>query len=187
MDIKDIEQLYILAHSKEVYEYVNSLKKYDDYILPTSYKGLLILYSSKIQYILYPDKNPDNTIDWIFLNGDKAIIISQHLLSRYRKRILDKVSDMKYNIRCNILDNLLLLVQLVSNIQLHIVKGVGISSKYNDSMFAWCEDGLIPIEELSDIVYRCITFIPINMLRDYQLENWKSIYSTLLENKALDK
>lgn len=198
MKIEDIEQIYYNANSKELYDYIVSLKPEEDndrwriY----SYKGFVIFYNNiNSVYAFYPLENPNNTLDWIHLNSKYAVIMPQHLLSRYRKRILDAVQDEEgnkplkrnFDIRKNLIDSLLIAWYITRGMNIHLAFNIPISDKYNDSMFGWCEDGLIPIEPLSNIVYKCITFIPTDMLRKEQWEIWKAIYKTLVENKVLDK
>lgn len=196
--IEDIEQIYYAANSREFYDYLLSLKPVEDNKWKIdNYKGFVIVYNNiNSIYTFYPIKNPDNTLDWISLNNNYAVIIPQHLISRYRKRVLelvqdkngDKIFKRKFDIRKNPIDSLTIVWNMISNIDAHLIFGLSVSDKYKDTMFCWCEDGLIPIEQLSDLVYKLPTLIPFYKLRKEQWEIWKAIYSILVEkNILLDK
>lgn len=183
--LKSIEQLWQYAKSKEVLDYINSLDSAsveDDNRKIAYYHSLVILYNAKDYCILFPFDKPDNTTSWIHLDGAFAVIMPQHLISRYRKRIM---ASGQYNIRSNVKDKVVLAINTILNIQenMHLITGICINSKYDNSTFAWCKFGLIPMKKRSDIVYEGITFIAEDMLNKEQLDIWNRIRSEIVELK----
>lgn len=187
--VEYIEQLYRKAHSQEMKDFITSLDSEEDWHLRVTKiqdSFFLVFYQNKDKsFILTPIDRTNNTTDFVFLNGYIAFICTQHLLSRFRKRVLGK--DLNFNLRGTFYEKLNHSIQTIFNVYNEIyLCGIGISDKYKDDYCAWTRFGLIPIKRYSEIVFCGTTFIPVEKLNDSQMEIWKTINDFLLEqNKGM--
>lgn len=126
----------------------------------------------------------NNTTDFVYINLNNAFILSQHLLSRFRKRVL--ANCVKYDLRGQMFDILGQAAQTILNIDEEIfLANTSISDKYSDNYFAWTRFGLIPVERYSDIVFCGTTFISVDMLNEKQKELYNIVYTRLQELNLL--
>lgn len=184
------EQLFNLAYSQEMIDFITSLggTSSDEWLMKvTAIRGyyFFVFYKSTSQFFIVGYmRRGNNTTDFVYINLNNAFILSQHLLSRFRKRII--ADGIKYDLRGRMFDILEHSIQTLININEEIyLCNTGISDKYNDNYFAWTKFGLIPVIRYSDIVFCGTTFISVDMLNEKQKELWDSVHSKLLEQDLL--
>lgn len=194
MDIAEYaEKLFNLAHSQEMKDFISSLDTTNLdgsnwYMQTTSIQGrlLFVFYKSINQFfVLGYMIRCNHTIDFVRINLHNAFILPQHLLSRFRKRVL--ANCVKYDLRGHrVLDILKQAAQTILSIDEEIfLANTSISDKYSDNYFAWTRFGLIPVERYSDIVFCGTTFISLDMLNEKQKELYNTVYTRLLEKNLL--
>ena len=170
------ENLFNLAYSQEMIDFITNLGDIssDEWRMKvTAIRGyyFFVFYKSTNQFFVY-------------INLNNAFILSQHLLSRFRKRVV--ANSIKYDLRGQMFDILEHSIQTLININEEMyLCNTGISDKYNDNYFAWTKFGLIPVIRYSDIVFCGTTFISVDMLNEKQKELWDSVHSKLLEHNLL--
>lgn len=145
------------------------------------YKQFYAVRFKNILLMVMPIRH-DGITDWYVIRDGRCIIITQHTLVRFRKRVLNKIEpDTKYNMRgvtrANIKDIFMLSSNLIIDINLMsiVVDGTGINDKYDNNSFMITKYGLIPLEKLDDDIYRSTTFISNEMLTDEQKEIYDSV------------
>nr|DAJ77717.1 MAG TPA: hypothetical protein [Caudoviricetes sp.] len=176
--IEYIEQQHQLVLSNEVQDYISNLKDYEDYIIPYVYKDLAIFKGNGKCKVFTSIEYP-NTCDWVELNSAFAIIYTHHFFNRYRKR---KSLNRNLNIRCNLMDRALDVVNTLWNLTTYLAICNGneeglLSTK--GQPFYWCEDGLIPVTAISPTILRCNTFLSVDILSEKQSKFWHNIYNDI--------
>ena len=184
------ENLFNLAYSQEMIDFITNLGDIssDEWRMKvTAIRGyyFFVFYKSTSQFFIVGYmRRGNNTTDFVYINLNNAFILSQHLLSRFRKRVV--ANSIKYDLRGQMFDILEHSIQTLININEEMyLCNTGISDKYNDNYFAWTKFGLIPVIRYSDIVFCGTTFISVDMLNEKQKELWDSVHSKLLEHNLL--
>ena len=102
------EQLFNLAYSQEMIDFITSLDgaSSDEWRMKvTAIQGyyFFVFYKSTNQFFIVGYmRRGNNTTDFVYINLNNAFILSQHLLSRFRKRII--ADGIKYDLRGRMFD-----------------------------------------------------------------------------------
>ena len=96
------EQLFNLAYSQEMIDFITSLDgaSSDEWRMKvTAIQGyyFFVFYKSTNQFFIVGYmRRGNNTTDFVYINLNNAFILSQHLLSRFRKRVI--ADGIKYDL-----------------------------------------------------------------------------------------
>lgn len=126
--------------------------------------------------------NDDKTTDFIYLNANWGVVLKQHLLTRYRKRIQKELNSL--DIRSNSKDRILLLINAVFNL---CVK-CALFEFDTDNYYIYTRLGFIPSSRLSEHIFEGKTFLSVDLLKPNQLKVWEEIELKIgnVNNKPLD-
>ncbi len=97
------ENLFNLAYSQEMIDFITSLggTSSDEWLMKvTAIRGyyFFVFYKSTSQFFIVGYmRRGNNTTDFVYINLNNAFILSQHLLSRFRKRVV--ANGIKYDLR----------------------------------------------------------------------------------------
>lgn len=102
------ENLFNLAYSQEMIDFITSLggTSSDEWLMKvTAIRGyyFFVFYKSTSQFFIVGYmRRGNNTTDFVYINLNNAFILSQHLLSRFRKRVV--ANGIKYDLRGRMFD-----------------------------------------------------------------------------------
>ena len=113
------ENLFNLAYSQEMIDFITNLGDIssDEWRMKvTAIRGyyFFVFYKSTNQFFIVGYmRRGNNTTDFVYINLNNAFILSQHLLSRFRKRVV--ANGIKYDLRGQMFDILEHSIQTLIN------------------------------------------------------------------------
>lgn len=189
-----VETLWEVAHSRLFYDYVATLhsEETDTFTIEVFEKVIIIMYNKTGYYAIAPIVNENNTVDWVHVTGENyAFILTQHTMTRYIKRHLNKAfPDKHFDIRGkNYNEKIMMAINVIGNINEHcyFCEGLSINPKYADNVFVWTKDGLITAVKFSEHSIKSTTFIAFEMLNREQLDIFYRIEDVLVQIGKLKK
>lgn len=144
------------------------------------YKGFLFLLATKDGCNKWmPIYNADNTTDWLLFSNNYLLLIKQHTINKFSKRLFKKyIPERTYNTRARFsLDRGLQAINVLMSItnNPYLIYGGSINEKYNDQFFLYQENGLFPVTRISEHCFEVTTFISVEMLNEKQIFIYEQI------------